>query len=363
MSFTFVSDYKVGGFYSVYICWIAILVCRIFSFIQFSKREFLFQCLLFFIISPFLLSELINSGDSYYNSLIVPILYINAFLMLPFFYRNFKVVFFISFVFLMVSALIVMAGFLSGTGRVTIVFGPNVMYRIYAFLFGFIFLYFYFARKNSFSYIYFLIAFVFFSICMVGTSSRGASLVLMFYLVFMIFRYKAIGLTFNFLVFLLLSFSLFLFYFVYTYWSLVWRLLYFNVDNASEASRIGFLSKFLDFLTESDYKELLFGVGSDNRFFSFYPHNIFVESFVYFGVFYFLLTLLSYLIYFYILFFKKNGLWLLPFCGIYIGAMVSGDFFYNFPVLTFVFYCLYLFLNFLIEKHNESSFCRSLLPR
>lgn len=84
--------------------------------------------------------------------------------------------------------------------------------------------------------------------------------------------------------------------------------------------------------------EILFGATSNNKVYSFYPHNILLETIVEFGLFRTgMLILLN------VILIRKIDLYfkfIYPLLGIYIGSIFSGSYFENFIVFTLPLYLL-----------------------
>ena len=62
------------------------------------------------------------------------------------------------------------------------------------------------------------------------------------------------------------------------------RSTYLSFDNASEMARIGFIKNTIELMSDSSFFAFMFGLGSENDLGT-YPHNIFLELFLYGGSF------------------------------------------------------------------------------
>lgn len=106
------------------------------------------------------------------------------------------------------------------------------------------------------------------------------------------------------------------------------RSAYLDLNNASEAARIDFFYYVLDYYKNLSFKEFAFGLGYPNKYFYIdgeYPHNLFLELFISFGLLYFLLFIAIIIVC--LIRFKKSQWSLIAiFFPIYFGSQLSGYF-------------------------------------
>lgn len=113
------------------------------------------------------------------------------------------------------------------------------------------------------------------------------------------------------------------------------RAIYISLNNASEMARLGFMESTFLLMSNSSSFSFLFGLGSVNDLGT-YPHNIFLELFLYGGLFQILwfapVAIFSFFI-FCFLWLRGEGVsksflfrfWVVSF----IPSLLSGDLFYN----------------------------------
>jgi hypothetical protein len=141
------------------------------------------------------------------------------------------------------------------------------------------------------------------------------------------------------------------------FFNLFWRSFYFSMENASIATRQGFLGEFLDYVRSASVKDFLIGSGFNTRIFSYYPHNLFMEYLVYHGITLFLLS-----VYYLLILIKaiikpplkrcKRDYMALVLAPIFLGSLFSGSMFESYPILSFSFLIMGESLSSVINKSS-----------
>ncbi|MCK2182999.1 O-antigen ligase family protein [Halomonas getboli] len=339
---TFVSDFVVlESIPAFYLCWFFIIALRFIFKIQYKKSEFYSQASLVCLLSPLFFNEAF-SGAFYANAFAFTVLYVNVIYVLPCFFKRPGFFYFLCLFVLFLLSIFSLYSILFENGRAHILFGPNVLYRIYVFIFALSTLSIFLNKGDSGVALsgQFWLLFVLFSLCITATGSRGALLSAFLSLLYLVINKKEFfGKRFAFLksfVFYMLVSSL-LAYVFYSYYDVIWRLIYFNLDNNSEAARVSFYKTSIDYFFSGQGLSLFLGRGSLEYIanFGYYPHSFFVEALAYGGLLFSFLALFSYLSYG--LFCLKSIMrcWVVfPYLGIFFGALVSGDLLYNYPVFS-----------------------------
>ncbi|XNS90236.1 O-antigen ligase family protein [Vibrio cyclitrophicus] len=230
-------------------------------------------------------------------------------------------------------------------GRSAFIFGPNVLYRLYGFLFFLAsFLTYRLVSNRTYIRLFFLILSVF---GVFITGSRGGVpvivlMILCFYIDLPIFKKKLTNIIF--LVSLIFPIIL---YFVLKLESLNLRIFAFDdIDGASLGSR--FLA-FHDAL--SNFTKYFFSLGmSSQDYFNIlnygYPHNISVELLVYYGGIgsFFAISLLASIFIFSRRALVDENFRFLYFCFLcfLVSSSFSGDMIHNFPTISF-FLCMLVY--------------------
>lgn len=213
--------------------------------------------------------------------------------------------------------------------RPYVFFGPNILYRVLTFLFLYIVLFNNFS--NSKIILFLLIGLFIFS--MILTRSRGAGVVLAtvlifcFYYLFLDNKYNV----FNQLKIIIPTFFIvFIIFDIYGDTLAINRLFLFN-DFFLEY-RINNIYIFIDYLNYEGLKNIILGSGIINNYFNYYPHNLFIESLVYYGILLFMLPI------FFLLScinskddFLINIIFLI---SIFIGSLFSGDLMESFIIFS-----------------------------
>lgn len=337
----FSGDFSVSGLYVFFLSPIIIILFR--SALRISARKaeitsFLGMALVFSVVM------LVNSADlsSYYWALVFAILFLFSIPLIELLLEQSEVAYICGLILLAMLPFALLA-IAQGHVRSSLLFGPNVYYRVV----GFIYLMFLLtsiltgaATKYRFFFLTVAIIILF------STGSRGTLPVTAALIIFYIkstlkkSQYNTLKLITG--ATLLISGVL---YNLESIRARFWRLFYFDLENASLHTRFLFLLDAKHYVETMSFKDFLFGDGESQRVFSFYPHNIILETFVYHGVFMVLifLTFGTFLLY---TFFQpidgknKNANLVIIFSPIFLGSMVSGSFFEAYSiaaVATFAF--------------------------
>ena len=327
----FINDYFLFDTIPVfYIGWLLVIVLRLLLKIPINKRELIIQFSLLFIISPPFANELLNSYNSYWHAYIFMVLSVNLIFTFPYILSKPNMLFQVSMLWMI---LFFMGSLLSliNSERAYFVFGPNTLYRIYAFIFTTFSIASFQLNRFNFKNVFFVLMLGMYLISNVATLSRGATIVTFATLsVLYIHNSKSPWiLVKNIIVLLTVLYSGL--FFIKSNES-VQRLLNFDVENSARAE---YLSDSYKLALESDF----FGFTSENAFFPFpyYPHNIFAETILYSGWYLFLCLVVSYIFAVYkLLPPTKKALNYSPLLliGVLIGSLFSGSLFDNFMAFT-----------------------------
>lgn len=356
---TFSSDFTLFGFPAFYLTWLFVVVLRILVGVRFTVLEIVSQFSLLFLLY-FSLYPAIHDANLYYNAYIFAVLYINVLFFIPFLLKR-KVTNYLCFYILTAFSIFALASILSGAVRSFILFGPNVLYRIYAFLFFMMLTtYVFHSKKKIYQSPMIISAFLALLIAMAATGSRGAVAVFLLMIIIIVlnfsFFFKKSSLDYLILV-TGISFFAVLIILNYDLLSVIFsRLIFFDLTNASELERIGFYQNSRNFIFEEQGVNLLLGVGQENKYFSFYPHNIYIESMVYGGFNLLYISVLTSMAMLWSTTFS-NDKYLRSICfifiGVYFGSLVSGSLLYNFPVFSVGWTALCLSISKLISQVPE----------
>lgn len=339
-SATFSSDFSLYGFPAFYLAWLAVVILRLMTGIKFKAFELITQFLLLFVFY-FSLYPAVEDLGFYYNSYIFAVLYINVLFFIPFLFKR-KITIYLCFYSLVFFSAMAIGSILSGAIRSYIIFGPNVLYRIYAFLFFMMLItHAFHSKKKIYKSVMVLIAFLALMIATAATGSRGAMVVFFLISIIIIFNFsfffKKSSLDFFFLGILCTAIVSIIIVYIDYFSLLFWRLFYFDPANNSEFQRLNFFKNSLEFLMNEKGLDLMYGVGHENNYFYYYPHNIFIESMVYGGLNLLFVSLItSFAIFWTTTFSKDRMLRGISFLliGIFFGSLVSGSLLYNFPVFS-----------------------------
>ena len=346
-SLLFVGDYTILGIPLYFIFYFINLIFRVECNIQYTYREFLLQFVLFvcFYINLFFEISLFNF---YSFSILMLILSINTLPTFHFFITRQYI--FNSKISIILLITIFILNFYSITQnsnlflRNSYIFGPNIFYRIVSYLFSLSIIPYYFNFKKINIKYFFSIIFIFI-LNLFFTGSRSVIFVILAYIFFFI-NFKKIYILFRIKYIFYVSIILYSFFIlINTYFG---RLFYYSKNNGSINTRLEFYEKYRIFLKKYSVSDI-FGLTSTNKYFNFYPHNIFIENIIYNGLFPFLLVVFAYAIFFSFQFFDKYRYIFIIFISFYIGALFSGSMFDNYL-------CLVIPLFFFKNKINSFEF-------
>ena len=281
----FVGDHTLLGLPSFIIVWFGLMMYRSLTGVRFFEREFVIQAVFFIFVSPLILYGVITS-DAYYFAFIQMVLIVNVFPVLD---RVLSAkITPVILLFLMTAMLFVTLVFLEGL-RGSVVFGPNIMYRIYGVSF---FVAFWSIRFGGVERSV-LLSFIYIVSCagLFMTGSRGAVVVALLATGFFLSIYWG-GYLARAVSFFVVFAGAFFVAFNWEYLQIVaGRLLYFDIENDSEAARLGFFYKIFEFYENENFL-ILVGAGNGSEYFPvIYPHNIVIEVLVYHGLIYGLVAL------------------------------------------------------------------------
>lgn len=344
-SVLFSGDYLVFGFFpAFYIAWFLLMASRVIGKVPVTKSEINFQSLAFLLVLPLMFYDFFESKTSYFNTYLYLVLGVNTFAPLSFIIKERRMYGF-SFVILLFLGAMAAVNISLGHIRGALLFGPNVIYRIGAYLFG-VLLAMKYSEAGRIDLNAVIMPFLSFTVIMVSTGSRGASVVWFAYVILIgsllvrsgvgAFRLLAVG-----------AFGLAVTVTLYERFAWVlWRLTYFSAENASISARVDNFAAVSTYISNEPVFYQLLGFSSkaaSGCYFNGYPHNVVVEALVYGGWFFALLVSVSYLLLFRLLFFRFSSLSLVafPLLGVYLGALFSGDMWENFIVPSFGLYLFY----------------------
>jgi len=327
---TFINDYFLFDRYPVfYMGWVAIILLRFVLKIPIRKKEIMIQLILFIAISPPFFNELLSGSEKYWHAYIFIVLSVNIILTFPYLLSNPRPLFIISMIWMLFFALGSIPS-LMNSERALFVFGPNTLYRIYAFIFTSFSIASFQLKRFGVRNVLFTLTLLSYLVANAATLSRGATIVTTVVLLhlFLFNSKNYFKLVRNILIVLMiLSGGL------------------YAVENIASIQRlVSFDAVYRrEFLLDS-YQLVftvgLFGLTSQNIFFPFplYPHNIFAEAIIYSGWYFFFLLLTSYSFSLYKLVFVKSKAQtyhaLLLLIGVLIGSLFSGSLFDNFLVFS-----------------------------
>ncbi|QUM77883.1 hypothetical protein HWV00_17540 [Moritella sp. 24] len=345
LALTFVGDYNLTGVPAFYIVWFMMVLYRILTGLFFKSNELFFQSFLILLLAP-VITFSIFKPEYYTNFLFFIILYFNAFPILERIIS--KSGYNWAWILIILFSPIATLSIFNGDGRLIFIFGPNILYRIFGVMFLLGLILFLSKLAEDRSVLLLVISYFSYVISMLSTGSRGGMLVLIVTTLFMVVSLRHNKLIINSVRFMFLSIFIFCFYYWDDIAELFWRLVYFDQSNNSEAGRIMFYNNALKFFDDNNPMNILFGLGDNNHVFSFYPHNIILETMVNSGVY--LLCLLVFSLFIFIVFMNNSGRYkhTIVVIPILMGSMLSGGALDNYVVFTFLFYNVYILL-----KNNE----------
>lgn len=321
-SYLFVGDYYYYKFPLFVLIWLIAILYRAVFNIDFSIKELLSQIIIFFVFSP-LLFRGAYFGNQYEISIIYALLFVNIFPLFLVVLSNFKYQRYfmsISIAFLFLTIIMYILDIRS------LVFGPNIFYRIVGFSYMTFFII--SIKYKNVKRLNLVIAYAATLTTALATQSRGALLLsVVLGVITTIFLLKDSKHKYLF-VSLFLSSLYLMFINIDSLSAFFGRSAYFDVNNASEAARLDFFSYTIDYYQNISFNSFLFGLGYPNKYFYLpgeYPHNLFLEIFLSFGALYFIAYILTIFISLFI-YRKDQWLTIFMFFPIYFGSMFSGYF-------------------------------------
>lgn len=347
---TFVNDYNIEGFPVFYLIWFSIVLFRLLLQIDIRPFEFLSQILLFVLLQPPFFVESFDTENVYIHGYIFAVLYINVIFLIPYFMSKAKYLRSVIIAIFLAASAVSLLSIVQGDNRASIYFGPNVLYRIYGLLFALFLLSYYFEDKFFFNKSLFWLVFIMFVINLVATGSRGAIVVFAIPFAYLLLKKGAFQIKTLHVLFALIPALAALCYFIFTNLDMFWRLFYFDLDGESIGARLEYLNLTLAYAENFSFNlDYMFGQSSLNPLWSNYPHNFALESFVYGGLWMLVVVMLPLVVFIYNAFFTRDKFYIILFFAylpIFIGASVSGNLTYNFPVISVPFVAfVYAFLN------------------
>jgi len=219
----------------------------------------------------------------------------------------------------------------AGDPRLDIVFGPNILYRIILFLFG---CYLFYSAIHSSNRVWLAVAFLLTTYLVFRTGSRGGMVALAatLGLAYLNSKYKKTYFALGILVAVLVG-SIFLDSLLVDSRSL-------QFGGESSEVRLEKVQAAKNFVQSSN---LLIGAEDPRKYTGVYPHNIFLEFFVYHGLIGLaLLVALFVALIFRVVSSYYHRLIFLPFAGITVGSLFSGSLMDNYAVLSVCLYCAFL---------------------
>ena len=309
-------------------------------------QEIIIPIVSFLCFLPAFINEIINgSYEDYY------LLYIQMSLSSGFFFyvqmrlmaENNNNLNYINIIFIFTLIFIVALGalsfLLSGGTRGGVIFGPNIMYRIYASL-GVICYYFLVLKRNRNFMMKSLVVLLVVTGC-ISTGSRGGVVMIAYFVAYVIsieLYINKVKLVSVFKMFL--SASTVVLAMIIVSINFNYRAFYFNINNASEASRLEYFNIFFYDYRFNDFYQAAFGSGSGNGVFVFnYPHNIFLESLVWGGVYSFIFVIIAFIYHVYNFMFGRLSARVMSALALVIGvgSQISGSLYDNYLVLSLFF--------------------------
>lgn len=340
-SAVFVGDFVVIEIYLFIPIFLIVVALRCLIGIQIQMAELLS----FFIISfLYLIIMLANtpSISSYYFSLLFSLFFIFCIPVLEWLFKRSEIIYFCVGLLLVLLPFAVIS-IIQQDIRSSIIFGPNVYYRVIGFLYIlFLLVSLWTGKLRNFRFLVLSAAII----MLLSTGSRGAAMIIA--LLFILYAKASIThsrsgvFQFTFLLIFLCGGFV---YYSEKFFERFWRLFYFSFENASLQTRWSFLVEFNKYFETISAKDVFFGNGESQRIFVYYPHNIFIESFVYHGIFIFLIFVMYFMMLLYALFQpfdagNRNLNLILLFSPIFLGSMVSGSFFEAYTVAAVAIFTL-----------------------
>lgn len=333
LSATFVGDFSIFGVYIFYLVWCAAFSFRLLIGSKFSKVELVSQG---FLITIILIMMILKTGYyEYYDPALlfmIP-LYINV---IPILFKVVEEADELVFIFLIVLFNVGLFYYFLEYGRGEFIFGPNISYRVSAFIFS-IYLCNQINKMKSFDLSFYgtSILLVITFLGMLSTQSRGSIpiiLILSSIYVFIFFRQRPYIITG-----VMVCSWFFILNVVIQYFS---RLTLFDVSADSAGERYDNLLLFIEIIKGYSLSNFLIGFDFF-EFFDPYPHNIFVEYILGFGsIFFYTLLFWSVIL----MRFLKIDVFisgLFPYLIIFLGSQFSGSLYESFCLISLSFYMLF----------------------
>lgn len=338
--FLFAGDYFVASIVpAFYLAWIGLIAFRYLNNMPLLRRELFIQGAMFLILIPTIIYDYLTSGSSYYNVYLYSILALNVLVSFASLIQRQLIPAQAFSAFLLMWGVIALYFLTFGEGREHFLFGPNIVYRIALFFTGIIVIG-YFADATRMNLIWLIFSIISLLVIITYTSSRAGFLAASIFVVLLFLRRQGPFSEFRGKMLALLALPFALFFLSLNFESRVSRLVYFSLENSSEAGRVKNIQIASEYLRSQSTFDQVLGYSSNaaSQVFNLgYPHNLFLEAYVYGGVLIFMLVLSGFLFFWKELIFSgRNQLIFFPMIGIGIGALFSGDFWENFIFLTIV---------------------------
>lgn len=342
IGYLFSGDFFLAGIPAFVIVWIVILLARYLCGNLLTHTEIITQASLFIVFFPSVLRLLFTAGE-YDFWVIASILAVNIMplLLIALEVKSAGT----SLWLIMICCFFI--GIVSWGSREGFIFGPNILYRIFCFI-GFLFLVrvnlsYKIGEKISIYKVYLFVGAMSFSA--LSTGSRGGSIAAFIMLAYLLVLFSKRS-TARYAIVILAAF-----FWIINNLSLVQqslgRSVNFDLSGDSISIRITLYERVKAFLSEASTAELLFGVGSPNRFYpieGLYPHNLFIEMIIYHGTY---LILIFFIASLFAIFLSIKNITLrtlsVVFLPIYIGSMFSGQFIDHSYLVSFPFIVVILF--------------------
>jgi O-antigen ligase len=361
---TFSGDYTYAGIPLFFFFWLTIVFRRSFTF---KKVEIIAQVFVFFALIPIIVQPYKYNTDYYFGAYYA-ILYVNVLVFaaytLEFLLNNTLKTKFLRFLpAISLLCLEILSWNLEGS-RQALVFGPNIYYRIIAVLIivHIILLQEYYTNTRnkvltSISSLLFTAIFVIAGLyLLVKTGSRGATIVGSFVILFFaysILNIKKIWLKIGSLA--LLSYLINSFIRSSNFVATIFSSRTFNYRDPDPSSKsIELRTKFLENIS-SFFQRDNYLIGEGSSYLYHYPHNLYLDLLYNAGIFPFLILLACTAIYAFLFFSKKlDKKWKymsLIMSPIYMGSLVSGTLYDNYPIISMM-----ILLPIWIQNYTRNSF-------
>jgi hypothetical protein len=314
-AYLFVGDFKMLGIPGFALIWAAIVAFRGVQKISFAPIEIKAQLLVFMSVTLYLFREVVTA-NGYGYGFIYAVLLVNVWPLITSLKSN-KDAYDLMFILALAFGVL---GLATWASRDPIVFGPNILYRIYGCIFLLAAIS---APQRAGGLVFILVPLI---LAILSTHSRGGILVVTFLMAYQSYRlFKRDSKWMGVLLVVLAVFAL------GSYWGqvelLLGRGLQISIEDLLQNERSKLWSKALEFLKYGSGMNILFGVGAPNAYYpeqGLYPHNLVVEMLVYNGM----LGLVLFLTCSTLAFIRLANWWsheALLFVPILIGSLLSGS--------------------------------------